>query len=198
MLDPHQVGPIIDFLHAQRFERGPARVEGGTVVAGVVPQPHLSMKGRTVESLLRQMQAWHRMLARETKAGAGAGTPIKWRPSGIDGYERVEGTPGNQRLFRVVELLDARELAYEGRAMRHCVASYAHSCAGGRCAIFSLREEFGAGAQTMRRLTVEVSVAHRRIVQARGRLNAPPGGVEERILRAWATTARLVIATGRM
>ena len=168
-------------------------------MAGEIPQPNLSMKGRTVESLLRQMQAWHRLLAREARAGARiAAAPTKWRPSGIDGYERVEGTPGNKRCFRVVELLDANELAYEGRAMRHCVASYAYSCAGGRCAIFSLREEVGGAAKSVRRLTVEVSVPTRRIVQARGPLNAPPGGVEERILRAWATTARLMLGAGRL
>jgi hypothetical protein len=43
-------------------------------------------------------------------------------------------------------------------------------------------------------LTIEVIVPNRRIVQARGRFNAQPDGVDERILRAWATTAGLSIA----
>jgi hypothetical protein len=191
MLDPQQVAPLIDFVHAQRFERGPARVENGVVVAGTIPQPNLSMKGRSVESLLRQMHGWHRMLARETKAGR---VVEAWPASGIAGYERAEGTPGNERLFRVVELLDVRQLVQEGRAMRHCVASYASSCASGRCAIFSMREDSGAFSQAERRLTIEVIIQNRRIVQARGRFNAAPDGVAERVLRAWAATAGLTIA----
>src|SRR5687768_18237939 len=43
MLDPHQVGPLVDYLFAQRFEREPARVVGGTVIGGTIPQPNLSM-----------------------------------------------------------------------------------------------------------------------------------------------------------
>jgi hypothetical protein len=197
MLDPQQVGPIVDFLLAQRFHVGPARLVNGAVEAGVIPQPNLSMKGRTVATLLRQMHQWHRHLARgETKAGDG---PACWLPSGIAGYERVEGAPPHQRLFRIVELLTSHELRKEGGAMRHCVASYAHSCAARRCAIFSLREEDGSAGAAVRRLTIEVVIQNRRIVQARGRFNTRPDGVDERILRAWATTAGLSVApTNRM
>jgi hypothetical protein len=191
MLDPQQVGPLVDFLRAQRFEVGPARFVNGVVQAGVIPQPNLSMKGRTVETLLRQMRQWHRQLARETKAAA---SPACWLPSGIAGYERVEGTPPKQRLFRVVELVTSDDLRKEGAAMRHCVASYAHSCVERRCAIFSLREEDGSAGPPLRRLTIEVIIQNRRIVQARGRFNALPDGVDQRILRAWATTAGLTAA----
>jgi hypothetical protein len=184
MLDPSQIGPIVDYLQAQRFETAPDHIENGRLQAGTIPQPGLSMKGRTVETLLRQVQAWHRTLNR-----AVAPKFLAWEPSLVKGYERVEGTPGNQRLFRITELLNSDELLREGRAMHHCVASYAHSCARRACAIFSLVEDQGSGVE--RRLTIEVTIGTRRIVQARGRFNSMPNAVDERILRAWATTAGL-------
>ena len=187
MLDPQQVGPIVDYLHAQRFEEAPAHIVDGVLRAACIPQPNLSMKGRTVQSVLRQVEAWHRHLHREARGGDRV-----WPPSGIPGYSRVEGTTGNQRLFTITELLDSHALRDEGRVMRHCVASYAHSCVHGRCAIFSLRVDDGSGAE--RRLTIEVIVANRVIVQARGRYNASPEPLDGRILRAWATTAQLSIA----
>ena len=188
MLDPAQVRPIVDFIFDQRFVAGAGRIVNGVHEGGGIPQPNLSMKGRTVESVLRQMEQWHRRLARLPKAGQAA---RRWLPSGIQPYNRVEGVPGNQRMFVTVEMLDEAELRDEGRAMRHCVASYAASCATGRCAIFSLREDDGGGQ--VRRLTVEVNVQNRRILQARGRYNAKPDGVDERVLRAWGTAAGLSV-----
>jgi hypothetical protein len=182
MLDPHQVGPIIDYLHDQRFEVEPAQVVGGVLQPARVPQPNLSMKGRSVASLLRQVQAWHRTLYRATDTRR-----LAWMPSGVREYERVEGTDATQRVFRVRELLSSAALCEEGRTMEHCVASYASSCARGRCAIFSLTED---GA---RRLTIEVMLQSRAIVQARGKRNRWPDPLEQRILRAWATTAGLTL-----
>src|SRR5687768_71293 len=123
MLDPQQVRPIIDFLFDQRFVPGPGRIVNGVHELDDIPQPNLSMKGRTVESVLRQMAQWHRQLARVPEPSAKVAQ--RWPASGIPGYSRVEGTPGNQRMFTAVELLDADELRAEGRAMNHCVASYA-------------------------------------------------------------------------
>jgi hypothetical protein len=43
-------------------------------------------------------------------------------------------------------------------------------------------------------LTIEVDVHSKRIIQARGRYNAPPQPIDERYLRNWATVAGLAIA----
>lgn len=74
--------------------------------------------------------------------------------------------------------------------MCHCVYSYARSCATGRTAIYSLQVNAGTGWQ--RRATVEVDVQTRRVVQVRGRFNAPIDGVEKRIVAAWMTAASLI------
>jgi len=64
--------------------------------------------------------------------------------------------------WSMTELTTGTELHHEGRAMSHCVAGYAASCATGDSAIFSLRL---AGE---RRVTVEVNPGTKEIVQAFG------------------------------
>ena len=64
MLDPHQVGPIVDWIHNQRFVGEPQHIVNGIVCGGGAAQPNLCMKGRTVQSILQQVEHWHRELNR--------------------------------------------------------------------------------------------------------------------------------------
>ncbi|MDB5331926.1 MAG: hypothetical protein JWP03_3077 [Phycisphaerales bacterium] len=187
MLDPQQVGPIVDWIHNQRFIGEPQRIVNGVAQGGEIPQPNLSMKGRTVESVLRCVERWHRELNRSPIKGT-----LLWPPCGIPGYERIEGTEGSERIVRIDEIVTSADLLQEGRIMRHCVASYARTCARGAAAIFSLKIDHGAGLD--RRLTIEVNVRSKCIVQARGRCNAMPQPIDERYLRNWATVAGLSVA----
>jgi hypothetical protein len=188
MLDPHQVGPIVDWVRNQRFVGEPQRIVDGVARGGGIPQPNLRMKGRTVESVLRQVDRWHRELNRSGIKGA-----LTWPTCGIPGYERIEGTEGSQRIVRIDEIVTSAELQQEGRALRHCVASYSRTCARGAVAIFSLKLDSGAGFD--RRLTIEVNLRSKRVIQARGRFNALPQPIEERCLRNWAIVAGLTIAS---
>ena len=77
----------------------------GTFVPHGPPQPGLSMKGRTPESLVDQVNAWHRALRRVRDV-----RNLAWAPCRIGGYDRVEGEPGKQRRFLVSELLSTAEL----------------------------------------------------------------------------------------
>lgn len=184
MIDPAQIGPIIDYLHHQRFVPAPPALVDGVFVPQPPPHAWLSMKGRDPVALVAQVQAWHRGLMRRSKVG-----DFGWISCGIAGYDRIEGLPGNQRHFRIIELLNTRELFDEGRAMRHCVATYGHSCRHGLKAIYSLKVRSREGEQRL--LTVEVMVRNRQIIQARGRFNERCTELDMRILKAWATTARL-------
>ena len=187
MLDPRQVGPVVDWIRNQRFVAEPHYVENGVVRGGGVPQPNLSMKGRTAESVLRQVELWHRQLNRESK-----GKTTGWPSCGIAGFERIEGPEGAQKIIRIDEIVTSAELLQEGRTLRHCVASYARSCAQGVVAIFSLKVDGGGGFD--RRLTIEIDLRSKRVVQARGRFNAMPQPVDERYLRGWASQRGLIVA----
>lgn len=73
-----------------------------------------------------------------------------------------------------------RELAVEGRAMKHCVYSYAEDVECGDSSIWSLRRE------GKRKLTVEVENKRKEIAEARGKLNRIPTAKEIEILELWA------------
>ena len=72
-IDLAQVGPVIDFVQAIRHERVAVETPDGIVLRDP-PQPSFSMKGRTVQSMLRLMQEWHRSLG---LANGG----LTWAPS---------------------------------------------------------------------------------------------------------------------
>ena len=126
MLDLVHVGPIIDYLHDQRFVEREEFVAPGVFERRPPAQPNLSMKGRNPKALLRQVERWHHQLGNE------AFDPrAQWPSSQIRGYDGIEGKEGSPSLRRwtIREILSSRALVAEGRAMHHCVASYARSCA---------------------------------------------------------------------
>ena len=88
-LDPAHLGPVIDYLHDQRFvpsvPNPASRVRGqprGPLLSA--PQPNLSMTGRTPESLLRCVAAWHKGLGSRR-----LGVSARWKPTG---GKKVSGT----------------------------------------------------------------------------------------------------------
>jgi hypothetical protein len=188
MLDRSRVAPIVDYIHGQKYvPAAPVAVDGTFRRLGP-PQPGYCMAGRDLAGLLAATERWHRQLARSVDVAG-----LRWPACGIGGLDRIEGAEGSQRRFTVVELSSSASLRAEGAAMRHCVFTYARRCHEGRVAIYSLRDDHGVGAE--RRATVEVDVRSRRVVQVRGRLNARPGPLDERLLRAWAAQEQLTFGT---
>jgi hypothetical protein len=187
MFDLAQVGPIVDYLNEMRFMFGQPRIVNGQVIPSEIAEPNLSMKGRTMGALLRQVEQWHDRLARVRRHGQ----LVTWARCGITELQRVEGVE-RQKLWRVVELLTSSELTEEGRALKHCVSSYAGSCASGRTAIFSLRLLEDQVEQRL--ITLEVHRESRMLVQARGRYNRLTNALEARIIRSWLMQANLQVA----
>ncbi|MEM7409661.1 MAG: PcfJ domain-containing protein [Myxococcota bacterium] len=186
-LDSSQVGPIVDYLHHQRFVERDVFVARGERRRLPAPQPHLSMKGRRLSVLLRQVARWHRELAR-----SGPGASIRWKPSGIGALDFETGVPGKSlRVWRIRELLSASELRREGSVLRHCVASYAGACASGSASIWTMELWSFEGVQ--KRQTIEVS-PNRVIVQCRGRFNRDPNEQERQMLSRWAQQEMLTIS----
>ena len=133
-LDLDHVGPIVDYLHNQRFVAQETFVEEGDFSLDP-PQPNLSMKGRTPRSLLHQIGEWHaRLRQRKTVR------ELRWVRSPI-GEFRLSIDEGGQRFWTIRELLSSGELYREGAAMRHCVTSYARTCWRREVSIWSMRFE---------------------------------------------------------
>lgn len=191
MLDPAQVAPLIDYINFCRDE-----------------QDEWSFKGRTARSMMRGMEEWHAELAAGRAAERRARRaeqqaewaarrkppPEKFEPSGIEGMywhrKRKDPVTGKQtqEVWKVDELLSRTELAEEGSALRHCVASYAWSAARGSKSIWSL------SCQNLKILTIEVHNPTKTIKQVRGSRNRLPTSGETAVVRRWAQEAGLQIA----
>lgn len=188
----HQVGPMVDFLHAIRHQRVEARGETGMVIIEP-PRPDFSLRGRTLTSLLRLVSAWHRGLEVPN------GSDFTWSSSDATGMSfAVEPRDPEAPLvrFEIRELTSASTLAWEGRRLGHCVAVYARKCLVRQASIWSLRRFVGDGpARPI--ATIEVDPNRRRIVQLRGIRNRWVTGAPERYVREWASRERLFMPSGR-
>jgi len=91
--------------------------------------------------------------------------------------------------WSIQEILKSRALQAEGRAMRHCVYSYANRCWRGETTIWSLRLRVNYQEKSM--ATIELDPRRRAIVQARAKCNMRPGGRSNEIIRQWAVWAGL-------
>jgi PcfJ-like protein len=183
-IEPAQVGPLIDFVQAIRHERVTVDRPGGLEMREP-PQPLFSMKGRTVQSLLRLMQDWHRSLG---VANGG----LTWAPSPLQPMSREEPSRDPSvppTVWHLMELTNGAQLRTEGAALHHCVASYADLCWRGSSRIWSLRVRRGAKVRPV--LTIEVDMKRRAVVQARGWRNRRAAGKPLRLLQDWTVRERL-------
>lgn len=190
MLDRAHVGPSIDYLHAQRFATELIYAVPGNREELPPLQPNLSMKGRSPESLLRQIDAWHRKLANDNRHQI-----RQWNSSGIEGFEYLEGSQKNNtsKCWTIRELLSSKSLFAEGRQLKHCVATYASSCSKGHSSIWTMEVESCEGFKKL--ITIEVTRGANLIRQARGKANRLPNEKEKSIIRRWAETANLKMAS---
>lgn len=133
-----------------------------------------SLKGRTLQSLLRQSDEWHR------RSIAIKGVRM-WNTCGIKGYKFEK----KDEMILMEELTGSKLLIDEGRRMKHCVASYVHYCEAGRTAIFSMRKySMGIFIETL--ATIEVSLGTKRIMQAKARMNRKISDESMKHLTKWA------------
>ncbi len=158
------------------------------VRASCQQNPAYSLKGRTLQSLLRQSAEWHHQMA----SVKGLKQLVAWQGMNWPVFEVVEGKEEWAIAYKMVELLSNKELHDEGQRMHHCVASYAEDCFLGKTRIFSLRSyQFGAEE---RLATIEIDVRQRRIVQAKYRYNQKISDKSKALLHEWAARQRLVLS----
>ncbi len=210
----HQVNPIIDFLYSKRFLRRRGR-ERNEVLDPELPK--LTMKRRTLPTLLAAVEQWHTDMARtpelfqylednqrvvdiqaqdaqeywETNKDWWKKYSKKWPSFGIRQFEYFEGVGQGRKIYTIRHLKSAKALADEGRTMRHCVGSYAFRCEEGRCAIFTLKLK-PKGGSLENLVTIEVT-KDKCVVQARSIKNAIPSSVSKRVIKLWAAENGLTI-----
>ena len=186
-IDLVQIGPMIDFIQAIRHERVVVETPNGIVLRDP-PQPSFSMKGRTVPSMLRLMQDWHRSLG--VANGGLTWAPSRLRPMLMEEPPQDPAAP--PVVWQLMELTNGAQLRAEGTALHHCVASYADRCWRGASRIWSLRVRRGEKVRHV--LTIEVDVKRRAVIQARGWGNRAPSGKPLRLLQDWAVREKVRLA----
>src|SRR5262249_6285313 len=104
-LDLAHIGPVVDFLQHQRFVWNEGVSPDGVFGKQPPPRPDYSMKGRTVASILRQVEEWHKELGRETNQPS-----ITWRHAPFKDFSLVQGEEalGNMRVWTITEILSSR------------------------------------------------------------------------------------------
>ncbi len=166
-LDGEDIRSIVDYLHDQKFAwREVVIGDGVKVENNPPPQPGLSIKGRTVTSLKRQVAEW-----REQRKASEALQPVlfQWPHSTIDGYSAIDD---EGKTWTISEILDSNALADEGKAMRHCAADYLKPCLRRSTTLWSMR---AVGPHSSRRvLTIEVNPETLTVEQAKAKCNNAP------------------------
>jgi hypothetical protein len=184
------------------FSRNPAlcRREAAPLVDYIAERrrwdPSFSMNGRTPRAMLHGMWEWHGDLGRCGALDDRIFPSSGLLPLDIDRSRRDSLDREIREVWHVREILTGKALAEEGRVMAHCVYSYGTAVERGESSIWTLTLEDNAGHG--RRLTIEVRLALRRIVQVRGRWNRSPEAREMIPLRAWAGRNSLEIAAGSL
>lgn len=161
--DSAQIAPLIDYILEMRRRSG-----------------RYSMKGRTVKSLTRGMEAWHKELARARGLRSSVYAPAGFKPGSWRFKTKEDDGTSRCTTWTMTEILSTSELAAEGRSMSHCVLMYARSIASGRTSIWSLR------CDGLRRITVRVSKEMKAVVEARGKCNRRPTPAEMNKINRWA------------
>jgi hypothetical protein len=187
-LELAQAGPVVDFLQHQKFEWKEGVSPEGVFGKQPPPRPDFTMKGRTVASVLRQVEEWHKQLGQDTNQPS-----LSWRHSPFNDFRLVEGSEalGNMRVWTITELLTSRALFLEGQAMRHCAATYVERCVRRQTSIWSMQVENQRGRRRV--LTIEVDLPKRIVCQTRRKCNRPPHAVERELMEQWAAQERLKV-----
>ena len=190
MLDVNHVNPIVDFIWNQKFENQQIFVDRGVVEEIDPPQPNFTMRGRTPETLLHQVNKWHQQLGKDTREDN-----LEWTRSKIGELLLRERSneKNSTKSWRIRELLSTDELIDEGKAMYHCARSYAKSCYTGKTSIWTLESEDDDNGRR-KELTIEVLLGEKLIRQVRGKRNRLPTLKEKSMLSRWAKKEKLEIA----
>lgn len=177
MLNMDLVGPIIDYIQNQKFLYQRGYVQPNVWGSIAPPQPGFSIKGRSIDKLIQDTEAWHEGINKIKKSGYS-----EWKSTGIKPFELIEGKEGEKsyKVYTITEILNSKDLSQEGSAMKHCVSSYTNSCYRGVCSIWSLKLN-----GTERLVTIEVR-KDSGIAQVRGKRNVRATEKEKSLVTRWA------------
>ena len=179
MLDIDQYGPIIDYVIEQKY--------GGYHLAA---KPNLVMKDRDPNTLLREVDNWHKMLG-EIKATAAE----HWGRCSVEEFTTKIGSNEHAVEYNIQEIINKHELVLEGKKLRHCVATYASSCKAGYVSIWSL---WSKDYLNNTKKLITIALRQRSVVETRGFANRRPNAQEINIIYQWSRAEGIAYSPDRL
>ncbi len=140
-------------------------------------QRSFNLKGRTFNSLIKLSNQWHRDLQLKRFGSQN----LRWAGLPIEDWSWKNKE--TKMLYTIKQLHTSKELYYEGRKMKHCIASYGHRCVDGNSAIFTLESNDGVNYRE-KHMTIEVD-RNNRLVQAHGKMNRHVTGEPHLVFNKW-------------
>lgn len=142
--------------------------------------PEFTLKGRSMASVLLHIAEWKKLIVIYKENGKNALFPI---PK-INEFTSKE----SDHNLTIKRLKGIKELADEGRIMKHCVyTNYAQDCISGISYIYSVKLARN-GLKAKRVATVEVSTLYDKlsILEFQGKCNTPPSKFVIEKVKDWA------------
>lgn len=137
-VEPAAVGPLVDYIYAQKFDPVILQVEGGERELQPPPHPGFSMRGRSFEGLGRAMTLWHQSLNSRRR------TFLQFPKPALDQHTFEVTVEEGTLVWTARPLRNTVELVREAQEMSHCVANYNERCASGVYSVWSLSRQ-GSG-----------------------------------------------------
>ncbi len=182
--DVDEMRTIVSFVCQHKFQPA-SRVVSYPTHQSTPLQPDFTLRGRTIRWLRDHMLNWEneiQMPAPRYPQWQRPSLPLvfQWAPVGLKPLSFSYG----ESVWRFVEITDADELRTEGSIMRHCVGSYHRRCVNRISSIWSLRRSIGNFTQP--KVTIEYQPRSGKVIQAKGKCNAPPSHFEKYLIGRWA------------
>lgn len=186
LTEGEKIGQIVEYINARR--RRAIKIDDyGQLVEDEVPKK-FSIKGKTAESLMKEIQLWQRLIANNIRPNR----LITWEPARVKSFlYRAKHNSQKASVYRIMQLTNNYALMQEGEKMKHCVSAYLERCQSGDTSIWALTMTNSQGVKPL--LTIQVHDA-KTIVQVRGKTNRMPQISEGEIVRLWAAREGLKIA----
>lgn len=194
--DKKQIKPVYDYVKEQ--ERETIRAQNEARAEANDPKIHFyyHLEHHEPYVLYEGMQKWHRKLYKTKNSVLKVWDKSKniseWKKEKFRNTETEADKYKHQNysVETIVELNTSAELSEEGRNMKHCVGSYAKSCASGKTRIFSLRKKPFSNHFVKSYATIQVH-NEERIVQAASFKNDPLTIEDKNIIAKWAKENKL-------
>lgn len=150
--------------------------------------PFYSIKGRSLQSIRKGMEQWHSFL-RNSKSMS----HHNWKPLDIPNFACSFGKGVDKIRYEFNQITNGKNLALEGKQMRHCVYSYINGCKQGNTAIISVIRRVNMTQKNSLTIQVDLHYGTMSIRQVRGYANRLPNPQEQAAVRAFSNATGIRI-----